>query len=203
MKYCASNIIDVSSRSVKTGKKDNVSGSLPELHTNASGDFMLMSKNSWDSLRGYYEYDIAGAYVDGLLCYASYAAGVKEVVLENPMCIYHIDHDNKFNDRIETVDLPLQKYFYVPFLPDYINKKIIGLYRRVLMLFGYRMKSSVHGAPTLNFDEYQEMAKEIVVGKRSYVLNNESWGLGNDTLEEVFINYADWDLKLCENTKGL
>jgi hypothetical protein len=37
------------------------------------------------------------------------------------------------------------------------------------------------------------MAKEIVYGKRSYIINDDNWGLKDDSLEEIIINTAIWD----------
>jgi hypothetical protein len=62
-----------------------------------------------------------------------------------------------------------------------------------LSFFGYRFKSSFHGIPTINYYEYRKIAADMVAGRRSYVFNDENWGLGQDSLEEIVINTADWD----------
>jgi len=192
--FCRNNIIRINAQSPSRKRKWFVAQrNLPELHTNACGDFQLMSRYAWHLLRGYREDDIIGAHVDGILSYASYAAGIKEVVLKNPMCVYHIDHDDKFKDRITRADLPLQKWLSIPFMPSWMNKKIIGLYRVLLVFMGYKIKRRVHGVPTLANNEYQRIVKNIVNGKRSYILNDENWGLDNESLEEFIINIADWD----------
>lgn len=190
--YCRKNVIKVNVTHEPGRPAGQWKGGLPALHTNASGDFQLMSRQWWRLLRGYREADIPSAYVDNLLSYASYAAGVREVVL-NGICIYHIDHDNKFNDWLERTKLPLEKWVSVPFLPLWFNTRLLGIYRRVLMLFGYKMKSSMCGVPTLDYAENLKMCKGMVAGKRSNIINDENWGLGQDTLEEFVINIADWD----------
>jgi hypothetical protein len=186
--YCRKNIIKTNVQAPQRAERG-----LPNLHTMASGDFQLMSRDYWHLLRGYREADIPAAYADGLLSYASYAAGVREVVLKDPMCIYHIDHDNKFTERIRRAKLPLENWLSLPFLPAWVNNKIIGLYRRFLMFFGYKLKSSVQGVPTLDYAEYRKMCRDMVAGKRSYIFNDENWGLGQESLEEFIINTADWD----------
>lgn len=194
--YCGRNIIKINSH-LPGGTKNG----LPDLHTDACGDFQLMSRYYWHLLRGYREADsIAAAYVDGLLSYASYTAGVKEVVLKDPMRIYHIDHDSKFSNRIERTKLPLENWLSPPLLPDRLNNRIIALYRRFLLLIGYKIKSSVYGVPTLDYTEYKKMCREIVTGKRSYIFNDENWGLGQETLKESLILKADWD-KAHENNQ--
>jgi len=62
------------------------------LHTNGCGDFTLMAKEHWFDLRGYPEFDLFSMNLDSVLCYAAYHAGFLEHVLEDPMRIYHIEH---------------------------------------------------------------------------------------------------------------
>ncbi|MDE3165080.1 MAG: hypothetical protein KGN36_04675 [Acidobacteriota bacterium] len=62
------------------------------LHTNACGDFTMMSRRAWCALRGYPEFPIWPTHLDALLCYTAYHAGFAEVILEDPMRVYHIEH---------------------------------------------------------------------------------------------------------------
>ena len=197
LNYCNKNVIKVNGQSPQPKVpwwRQSLDGSiLPNLHTQACGDFQLMSKHYWHLLRGYREADFIGAYADTLLSYASYAMGVREVVLKNPMCLYHIDHDDKFVTTIKTEKLPLEDWFFFSFLPVWLNKKLLGLYRRFLILMGYKIKSHARGIPTLEYGEARKMCREMVAGKRSYIFNDENWGLGQDSLEEFVISTADWD----------
>jgi hypothetical protein len=63
------------------------------LHTNACGDFTLMAREHWFELRGYPEFDMFSFNIDSLLCYAAHHAGAREEILQEPMRIYHIEHD--------------------------------------------------------------------------------------------------------------
>lgn len=186
--YSRKNIIKINSH-----QRNGAKNGLPDLHTNACGDFQLMSRRYWHLLRGYREADIATSYVDGLLSYASYAAGVKEVILAEPMRIYHIDHGEKFSDRMETSKLPLENWLLPAFRPTWLRSKLTAAYRRFLALVGYKMKSTVYGVPTLGYTEYRKMCRDIVTGKRSYIFNDENWGLAKESLEEFLIVKADWD----------
>ncbi|MBI4187741.1 MAG: hypothetical protein HY529_00870, partial [Chloroflexi bacterium] len=152
-----------------------------------------MSRHYWHLLRGYREADIIAAHVDGLLSYASYMAGVKEVILAEPMRIYHIDHDDKFTDRIERDKLPLERWLSFNFIPTWLNNRIIVIYRKFLLLMGYRIKRVVHGVPTLSYTEYQKMCRDILTSKRSYIFNDENWGLGKEKLPETMICRAEWE----------
>ncbi|TRZ96031.1 hypothetical protein D4R78_01840 [bacterium] len=195
--YCSKNIIITHSKTPQpkvTRWRNWLKGPvLPNLHTMAAGDFQLMSRYYWHLLRGYPETDISGSYSDGLISYASYAAGAQEIILDSPIRVFHIDHDYKFAEKIKRQALPFENRLFIPLLPEWFNRKIIGLYQRLLMLFGYKMKSTVRGVATLDFSEYYKMCREIISGKRSYIFNDENWGLGNEPLEEFIISTADWD----------
>ncbi|HYL36125.1 MAG TPA: hypothetical protein VEV17_09460 [Bryobacteraceae bacterium] len=64
------------------------------LHTNACGDFTLLSREDWFSLRAYPEFPIWPMHLDALLCYAAHHAGIRESILREPMRIYHIEHSS-------------------------------------------------------------------------------------------------------------
>ena len=60
--------------------------------TNASGDFILMSKRSWIELGGYFEYPGFPRHIDGLLLYRALRYGVSEKIFSEPARVYHIEH---------------------------------------------------------------------------------------------------------------
>lgn len=62
------------------------------LHTNACGDFTLLSKEAWFDLRGYPEFDAYSMNIDSVLCWAAHHAGYREEILRDPIRIYHIEH---------------------------------------------------------------------------------------------------------------
>jgi len=62
------------------------------LHTNGCGDFTLLSRDDWFALRGYAQFPIWPMHIDSLLCYAAHHAGISQVVFEEPMRIFHIEH---------------------------------------------------------------------------------------------------------------
>jgi hypothetical protein len=62
------------------------------LHTNACGDFTLLSDKQWFALRGYPELEIFSMHLDSMFCYMAHHSGVREKVLRDPMRIYHIEH---------------------------------------------------------------------------------------------------------------
>jgi hypothetical protein len=62
------------------------------LHINASGDFTLLAREDWFWLRGYAEFPIWPLHVDTLFCYAAHHAGIRQVILRDPMRLFHIEH---------------------------------------------------------------------------------------------------------------
>ncbi|MBZ5609135.1 MAG: hypothetical protein LAP38_12810 [Acidobacteriia bacterium] len=62
------------------------------LHTIAAGDFTMLSRDDWFHLRGYPEFTTWPMHIDALFCYAAYHGGLREVVLREPMRIFHIQH---------------------------------------------------------------------------------------------------------------
>ncbi len=62
------------------------------LHTNGCGDFTLMAREHWFDLRAYPEFDLFSMNIDSLFCVAAHHGGAREVILEDPMRIYHIEH---------------------------------------------------------------------------------------------------------------
>lgn len=70
-------------------------GNLPRgrrLHTNACGDFTLMSKRDWENINGYWELDAYSFHIDSLGCHSAVASGCKEVCFDDSAVLYHIEH---------------------------------------------------------------------------------------------------------------
>ncbi|HEY9616566.1 MAG TPA: hypothetical protein V6C64_06990 [Microcoleaceae cyanobacterium] len=88
----------------------------PLLHTYACGDFHLLSKELWFKVRGYAELPIFSFHLDSLFLHTAYHAGGKEVILEEPMRLYHIEHkagwtpeierSQTLNDRLKKLEIP-------------------------------------------------------------------------------------------------
>ena len=63
-----------------------------DLHTNACGDFTLLHRDRWFDLRGYPEFDLYSMNIDALFCYMAHYGGARELVLPDPVRVYHIEH---------------------------------------------------------------------------------------------------------------
>jgi hypothetical protein len=62
------------------------------VHTNACGDFTLLSAGQWHRLRGYAELPLYSLHVDSLFCYAAVAEGLRQEILRPPARIFHMEH---------------------------------------------------------------------------------------------------------------
>lgn len=66
------------------------------IHTNAAGDFILMSRESWNNLGGFPE--LSTHYlIDGYMCTMAYSSGLQQQLLKLPLNIFHVEHDRPSN----------------------------------------------------------------------------------------------------------
>jgi hypothetical protein len=170
----------------------SIKGHNPGLHTNAAGDFLLLSSNSWWKLHGIpEEAEFHSANFDSLTCYMAYAAGIRQEVLGEPMRLYHLNH--VYNIRKPT--------------DDWLRSWLRGWRRRLpvpnrwtvrLAKVGDRIvpaRSDLEriGVPRIGKGDYQDLVIDILNGRRSYVYNGDTWGLGAERLPDTFAVPAAWD----------
>ena len=127
------------------------------LHTNACGDFTLMAREDWLAVRGHAEFEMFSMHLDGLLCNAAHYAGAKELVLKEPMRIYHIEHAPGSG--------------WVP-----------GIGAKLL---DERLKAA--GIPQLTSEEYTVLVRQMHKKCQPLIFNNERWGLADENLPETII----------------
>jgi hypothetical protein len=63
------------------------------VHSNACGDFTLLSYDNWIQLKGYPEWNIFSWHIDSILLYQARQHGIIEKDLARRLCIYHIEHE--------------------------------------------------------------------------------------------------------------
>jgi hypothetical protein len=74
---------------------------LPQLHLNACGDFTLMSRDSWATLRGYPEWEMFSWQLDGVLLYQAAAAGFAFKELDGHPA-FHLEHSSGWSIESQT-----------------------------------------------------------------------------------------------------
>ncbi|MBL8798312.1 MAG: hypothetical protein JNM56_30740 [Planctomycetia bacterium] len=86
-------LADLAAGPIKTERVDrDESAKVPALHSTACGDFTLMAREQWETVRGYPELEMFSLHIDTVLLYLAYFHGWPEEVLPEPMRIYHIEH---------------------------------------------------------------------------------------------------------------
>lgn len=66
---------------------------MTHLHTNACGDFTLLSREGWMIIRGYPEFEAYSFNIDSIGMIAAHYAGYEEVSLLPPCVCFHIEHE--------------------------------------------------------------------------------------------------------------
>lgn len=65
---------------------------MTHLHTNACGDFTLLSREAWFEVRGYPEFEAFSFNIDSMGTIGAHYAGYEEVSLLPPCVCFHIEH---------------------------------------------------------------------------------------------------------------
>ena len=65
---------------------------MTHLHTNACGDFTLLSREGWEAIRGYPEFVSYSFNIDSMGVIAAHYSGYEEVSLLPPCVCFHIEH---------------------------------------------------------------------------------------------------------------
>lgn len=94
----------------------NLKRRLMLIHSNACGDFTLLSKKDWESLRGYVEWPIYSFHIDSILMYQGILGPLKQKNFGSKKPIYHIEHQigsgytpegvNHLFDRLDQAGIP-------------------------------------------------------------------------------------------------
>lgn len=82
---------------------------IPQLHTNACGDFTLMDRKSWEEVGGYPEFVMYSFHIDSLFLHLAYAAKKKMYEFPPEMVIYHIEHTGGWTPENEQVLFATQR----------------------------------------------------------------------------------------------
>ena len=97
------------------------------LHTNASGDFTLMSKEAWLRTSGYAEFEMYSMHIDGLHLYTSHYSGIREQRLRHP--VYHIEHGGGFKPNSKELDERLERDAIPQITNDQLMAWIYEMYK--------------------------------------------------------------------------
>lgn len=85
----------------KASRKSDPNRLENKLHTNAAGDFFLMSKLNWLSLKGYPEL-YTHSLIDSYMCCLAKARGLEQVILDKNKRLFHQEHERQTSGRPES-----------------------------------------------------------------------------------------------------
>jgi hypothetical protein len=168
---------------------DYISPEDPIIQREAPGDFILLPRERWNLIHGYPEIDVVGANTGDLVIHMAYLSGARDVILGEPLRVYHMAHETGRENRNKIIRSTEATYerFHLP-------KRLANILRYPLYkLFPPKNKLDEMGVTSLNYAEYRNIVVDMIKGKRSYIFNDENWGLGKETLEEFIISAAKWD----------
>jgi hypothetical protein len=163
------------------------------LHTNACGDFTLMTAAMWAQVRGYPKDPTVLCFdADSIVLHAAVAHGAREVCLPDECCVFKVLHSNTHVQRTTTVWKDWQHR-----LDQYLvatNRRELAAKLRIWLDYPRRQVRGLEEilAPSI---ERNFVAKAIRFAKddTSVVTNDPDWGLANDVLPERILARGDWD----------
>jgi len=166
---------------------------LRDLHTNACGDFMLMSAEHWRRLRGY-PYDRTVLQLDGdsLVLHAAAAIGLRECRWPDDCRVYKPSHGNLTGLRVTQVWTDWQRR-----LDDYLSDNVshaTALRARIFFNYPRRQVRGVDSVVGPSIERnFVRPASRWAAGAAYRPSQPENWGLGDLTLEERMLCKADWE----------
>jgi hypothetical protein len=95
------------------------------LHTNACGDFTLLSKKDWFKLHGYPEWPQYSWKIDSVLLYQCYYNRIKMHNLPTSHAIYHIEHGSGWTPEGENLLFSRLQEKGIPYMDDRALQKEI------------------------------------------------------------------------------
>ncbi len=176
---------------------------IPTLHTNACGDFLLMSAARWRAVKGLHEgrRPIFLDY-DSLVLHASHARGAAEEILPPECRVYKVDHGMKSICRIEAAWSPAWRQLDA-FLMGRTNNTFATWMR---ILFNYpRRRDSRAGHRLLDSYERHFLLPAWLWARRFPVTRQNliRWGLGGERLPEKVLARAVWDSGQSQGLKAI
>ena len=166
---------------------------LRELHTNACGDFTLMSAAYWHYLRGHpRDPTVLSLDIDSLLLHAAAALGVQERRWPDSCRVYKPTHGKVFSERVQQVWHPWQR-FLDKLLSERAGEEAAHWMRTTFDYPRRRVRgvASVVG-PSIE-KNFVRPASRWAKGEKPAPTQPADWGLANVSLEPRTLCRADWD----------
>ena len=163
-----------------------------DLHTNACGDFILMSTQRWHDIRAYQkDPSVLCLDSDSIALHAAAAQGASEIHWQDE-CIYKVIHGNTHAQRTATVwkdwQLRLDHYLVAR------HRRELAMSLRVWLDYPRRRVRGLEEilAPSIERN-FVAKAARYARNDTSFATNDADWGLARETLSERTVLRAAWD----------
>lgn len=165
---------------------------LRDLHTNACGDFTLMSGAYWQYLRGHPRSSVLSLDIDSLVLHAAAGLGVSERRWPESCRVYKPVHGRLHSERLKQQWRPWQRRLD-RFLSEKVNDKAAHWARTT---FDYPRRK-VRGVDSLLGPSIEKNfvypASRWAKGEKPVPTQPENWGLGDVDLDSRVLCRAAWD----------
>lgn len=167
---------------------------IPALHTNACGDFLLMSRETWLRLRGLRE-GRCPVFLDydSLALHAAHAMGNTETVLPDDCCVYKLKHGLRTVDRVEQVWPERWRRFEKLLVRNRETAATISKWRMFLN-YPRRRDKTLPGALLAGYERHFLLPAWLWSRGFPFTAQNYgSWGLPDADLPVTTLARAVWD----------
>ncbi len=166
-----------------------------DLHTNACGDFTLMSRQLWHKVRGYpADRTTLSLDLDSLLLHLAAASGGEEICLPEACRVIKPVHSRLHALRTSQVWKPWQRK-----LDNYLERKYGHLLaHRARILLNYPRRQVRHIPSVLGPSAERNLAWPAyrwAHGAKPRLTQDKDWGLANEPLVERILCRARWDVE--------
>jgi hypothetical protein len=164
-----------------------------DLHTNACGDFMLMSARRWAEIRGYQrDPTVLCLDADSIALHAAAARGAREVCWQDGCCVYKIQHGMVHLQRTTTVwkdwQYQLDKYLVAN------DRRELAAKLRIWFDYPRRRVRGVEEVLGSSIERnFVAKAARFARNDTSLVTNDVDWGLAQEALPEQILIRGNWD----------
>jgi len=166
---------------------------LRDLHTNACGDFTLMSSAHWHLLRGHpRDTTVLSLDIDSLVMHAAAAQGVSECRWPDSCRVFKPSHGNISTVRVKQIWLPWQRK-----LDKFLSEKVSETAAHRFRTWLNYPRRTVRGIDSLLGPSIERNfvrpASRWARGARLVPTQPENWGLADAPLEQRVLCRASWD----------
>jgi hypothetical protein len=170
---------------------------IPTLHTNAAGDFLLMSRRLWLKTGGWRERRGSAANDwldwDSLVLHAARALGGRQVILPDECCVYKISHGQRTVDRVQQVWSDRQRGFE-RLLKESGCGPFLQNVARGIFNYPKRRDLTVKDVLLPAFERRFLMRAQLWAHGYPFIRQNRgAWGLRDEELPEAVLVRAAWD----------